>query len=63
MIKTWAFTAVNPGSILGWETKMHKSQQCGKKKKPTKKLTTCNAVYERDTGGNAYLPDFPRWPP
>ena len=60
MIKTWAFTAVNPGSILGWETKIAQVTAVRQKKK---KLTTCNAVYERDTGGNAYLPDFPRWPP
>ena len=62
MIKTWAFTAVNPGSILGWGNKIAQVTAVRQKKKK-KKLTTCNAVYERDTGGNAYLPDFPRWPP
>lgn len=61
MVKTWAFTAVDPGLILGWGTKIAQVTAVRPKKKP-KKLTTGNAVYEGDTGGNAYLPDFPRWP-
>ena len=60
VVKTWAFTAVDPGLILGWGTKI--AQVTAVRPKKPKKLTTCNAVYEGDTGGNAYLPDFPRWP-
>ena len=61
MFKTWAFTAMDPGSILGRRTKIAQVTAVWPKK--TKKLTTCNAVCEGHVGGNVYLPDFPSWPP
>ena len=36
MIKTWAFTAVNPGSILGWGTKIAQVTAVRQKKKKKK---------------------------
>ena len=46
MVKTWTFTAVDPGSIPGWRTKTSQAAQCGPKKR-TKFISMTGLVLKK----------------